>query len=1060
MTHISLTQKVLALVTTLSLGLAANAQPAVPDGYEQVFADEFNGTALDSRVWNAESNGDGGGNQELQYYLPSNVSVANGHLVITARRQSYGGKSFTSGRINTMGKVAFKHGMVQASIKLPRTANGLWPAFWLMGNDLDSGTSWPYCGEIDVLEAGGRQGITEGTQDRFFVSALHWGPYQDGQHPMYSRTTTASYSLQDGQFHTYTMMWDEQKISMYLDEDTEPYFEMNINDASQQNSAGNYFHKQFFLLLNVAVGGNIPGILDPAGITALNSGEQTMEVDYVRVYQKTNDKNYFTPDGSEGDNGTGEVEEDTTTQLGHYGSLSLDDDGRSTFDFTNASDFVVIGASQGVIDQMGDRIRADYSVDDTNNFLYIWENTYTSKPSEGVNSFGLDEGYNRFVVNSAGWSGLGYASTDPTGTAHGKDMTMLDEEGYILHFAMRGTDALMHTAHAVAVGAAAFTIGAAPFNDNGKVLPVLGDFKRDGRWCSFDIPVSVLKSLSDPLYTNADNLKDNVLYFLSGGIAGAELQFDNVFFYKNSEIDTNPPADDTTTEIGKYAQRSLDDEGQSTFDFADGYDYVVIGASQGVIDQMGDNIRADYSVDEVDNFLYIWENTYTSVDSEGHNSFGLDEGYNHFVVNSVGWSGLGYASTNAAGTARGKDLSMLSEDGYYLHFAMKGNDVVRHASHTVGVGSAQFVIGNSSSGPIMLGDYRRDGQWYSFDIPLEELRSLYGEMFADDGGQNAFRGNVISFLSGGATGTELQFDNVFFYKRHSDDGSNEDIDPVLGRYGSPALDNEGQPTFDFAAGTDYVLIALGQEEATQIKEQTLADYRPDDVNNFLYIWEGTYQSNTSQGVNSMGYEEEYTSVTVANGAWSGMGFASTGGTGTGKDLSMIDDTYYLHFAIKSNDNQHVTHSVWAGNAKFSLGQTAFNDNGTLYGLLGDFYRDGKWYNFDIPVSKLLEFANPLFDNAANQLDNAIALLSGGNQGVNVNLDAVFFYRKGAVPPTMLTGDVNKDGEISVADITALVNIILENETPAIADFPTADVNKDNEISVADVTALVNIIIEQ
>ena len=824
MTHTTFTKKALALAALLTMGLAANAQPAVPEGYEQVFADEFNGTALDTRVWNTESNGDGGGNQELQYYLPSNVSVANGHLVITARRQSYGGKSFTSGRINTMGKVAFKHGMVQASIKLPRTANGLWPAFWLMGNDLNSGTSWPYCGEIDVLEAGGSQGITEGTQERFFVSALHWGPYQNGQHPMYSRTTTASYSLQDGQFHTYTMMWDQQKISMYLDDDTEPYFEMNINDTSQQNSAGNYFHKQFFLLLNVAVGGNIPGILDPGGITALNGGEQTMEVDYVRVYQKADEKNYFTPDGSEGDDGPGEIEEDTTTQLGRYGSLSLDESGSSTFDFTNATDFVVIGASQGVIDQMGDRVRADYSVDDENNFLYIWEKTYTAKPSEGVNSFGLEEEYNRFIVNSVGWSGLGYAST--------------------------------------------------------------------------------------------------------------------------------------------------------------------------------------------------------------------------------------------GGTGAGKDLSMLAEDGYYLHFAMKGNDVVRHASHTVGVGSAQFVIGNSSSGPIMLGDYRRDGQWYSFDIPLAELRSLYGEMFTGDGGQNAFKGNVISFLSGGATGTELQFDNVFFYKRHSDDGTAEDIDPVLGRYGSPALDDDGHATFDLTAGRDYVLIALGEEEAQQIKALTLADYRPNDTSNFLYIWEGTYQSTASQGVNSMGYEEEYTAVKVANGSWSGLGFASTGGTGTGKDLSMIDDSYYLHFAIKGDDAQHVSHAIWAGSAKFSLGRAAFNDNGTLYGLLGDFYRDGKWYNFDIPVSKLQEFANPIFDNAGNYLDNAIALLSGGNQGVNVSLDAVFFYRKDAIPPTSLLGDVNNDSEVSVADVTALVNIILENEAPSVEDYPSADVNKDGEVSVADITALVNIIMAQ
>ena len=123
----------------LSLTLVASAQwqnraPSL-DGYELVFSDEFNGNQLDADVWNIEVNGNGGGNNELQYYLSNNVKVADGSLVLTARRESFAGKSFTSGRINSMGHAAFKHGIVQASIKLPKTANGLWPAFWLMGND-------------------------------------------------------------------------------------------------------------------------------------------------------------------------------------------------------------------------------------------------------------------------------------------------------------------------------------------------------------------------------------------------------------------------------------------------------------------------------------------------------------------------------------------------------------------------------------------------------------------------------------------------------------------------------------------------------------------------------------------------------------------------------------------------------------------------------------------------------------------------------------------------------------------------------------------------------------
>ncbi len=170
--------KKLVLAMLLPLSLSAGAQwlnraPSL-NGYELVFSEEFDGNALNSQAWNVEVDGNGGGNNELQYYSPNNVAVADGALRITARRESANGRSFTSGRINTMGKVAFKHGIVQARIKLPHTANGLWPAFWLMGNDMSTGTSWPYCGEIDVLEAGGSGGISAGTQDRFFISALHW----------------------------------------------------------------------------------------------------------------------------------------------------------------------------------------------------------------------------------------------------------------------------------------------------------------------------------------------------------------------------------------------------------------------------------------------------------------------------------------------------------------------------------------------------------------------------------------------------------------------------------------------------------------------------------------------------------------------------------------------------------------------------------------------------------------------------------------------------------------------------------------------------------------------
>ena len=269
-------------------------------GYKLVWQDLFNADALDESVWNIEVNGDGGGNNELQYYRRENVSLAKDELsgrhclVLTAKSESYGGKSFTSGRINSKKKKAFKYGKIEAYVKLPKTADGLWPAFWLMGNDYDQ-VGWPRCGEIDILEMGNAEGIRKNTQDRYFNGACHWGYYKDfgngnWAYPNYANAVTWNYSLQDGEFHLFTIIWDEQKISMYADMDKHPeygpYFEMNITGKSDDWGVGYYFHHDFFILFNLAVGGHFTGITKPGGITALSSGEASMYVDYVKVYQK------------------------------------------------------------------------------------------------------------------------------------------------------------------------------------------------------------------------------------------------------------------------------------------------------------------------------------------------------------------------------------------------------------------------------------------------------------------------------------------------------------------------------------------------------------------------------------------------------------------------------------------------------------------------------------------------------------------------------------------------------------------------------------------------------
>lgn len=270
-------------------------EAVIPEEYQLVWSDEFNTSELDLTKWLIEDNGNGGGNNELQYYDSRGVSMGEEPetgrhcLILTARKEQHRGKSASSGRINTSNGYTFTHGRVDALIRLPKTADGLWPAFWLLGADYKQ-VGWPRCGEIDILEMGNSTGIRRGMQERYFNGACHWGYYEGGGYPNYAKASDAPYSLQDG-FHLFTLVWDDQRVATYLDlhlyPDAEPYFVMNIDDVSSDKSPGNYFHHDFFIIFNLAVGGNFTGIWDIDKVTALGSGEASMYVDYVRVYQKT-----------------------------------------------------------------------------------------------------------------------------------------------------------------------------------------------------------------------------------------------------------------------------------------------------------------------------------------------------------------------------------------------------------------------------------------------------------------------------------------------------------------------------------------------------------------------------------------------------------------------------------------------------------------------------------------------------------------------------------------------------------------------------------------------------
>jgi beta-glucanase (GH16 family) len=229
--------------------------------------DEFDvaGTPND-KIWGYDigTGTNGWGNNELQYYTDrtSNVEVKDGMLKITAIKEDYEGAAYTSARLLTKGKFDQKYGRFEARMKLP-WGQGMWPAFWLLGADFDS-VGWPHCGEIDVMENRG----AEPTQ----VSGTVHGPGYSGDNPV-----TKEYVLPNGrfdtEFHVFGIEWGEDYINYYVDD-------VLYNQITPADVNGEWvFDQPFFIIINLAVGGNFGGPPNDATVFP-----QEMLVDYVRVY--------------------------------------------------------------------------------------------------------------------------------------------------------------------------------------------------------------------------------------------------------------------------------------------------------------------------------------------------------------------------------------------------------------------------------------------------------------------------------------------------------------------------------------------------------------------------------------------------------------------------------------------------------------------------------------------------------------------------------------------------------------------------------------------------------
>ncbi|MEO6281120.1 glycoside hydrolase family 16 protein [Roseateles sp.] len=285
----------------LAASAAASASVTSPVIGKLLWSEEFNGASLDTTLWTATTGNGcqiglcGYGNQELQYYSPNNLSIANvpfepgtRALAITAKREVVGSNQFTSGKLDTSGKVQVKYGMVEVRMASPKVGVGLWPAAWMLGT---SPQAWPRKGEIDIMEQGGRQpaGLPAISPEQFVGSNVI--TFADAACVPGNESCAASTAWQTknwvtpsrslaNRFVTYRLYWTDTQIRFSLVDNGR---ELDMYKAPISTVGSPALQEPFYLLLNLAVGGNFTPAATPAQITAPLPG--TAYVDYVRVYE-------------------------------------------------------------------------------------------------------------------------------------------------------------------------------------------------------------------------------------------------------------------------------------------------------------------------------------------------------------------------------------------------------------------------------------------------------------------------------------------------------------------------------------------------------------------------------------------------------------------------------------------------------------------------------------------------------------------------------------------------------------------------------------------------------
>lgn len=301
------------LLTSFLLGALTTLQKnAQAQNWQLVWQDEFTNAIGPDWVFETGNGSSGWGNNELEYYRRENAAIENGQLVITAKRESFGGFNYTSARMKTQGRRSWKYGKIEARIKMP-AFSGIWPAFWMLGDNISSGAGWPACGEIDIMEHVNAEQRTYGT--------VHWSD-PNNNYASYGGNTACTVT----DYHVYSITWDANYIRWFLDgaQFHEIYIGGGVNGTSE-------FHNNQFLLLNMAVGGNWPGFnID------LNGFPAKMYVDYVRVYQDAG--------GNPPQTGNTIQAESYTSMSGVQTEATTDAGGGQNVGWIDANDWMAYGA--------------------------------------------------------------------------------------------------------------------------------------------------------------------------------------------------------------------------------------------------------------------------------------------------------------------------------------------------------------------------------------------------------------------------------------------------------------------------------------------------------------------------------------------------------------------------------------------------------------------------------------------------------------------------------------------------------------------------------------------